>query len=271
MSAPLRFDANIKWLFTELRWERRFDAAAAAGFAAVEIPEPYQYMPSQISKLLDDSGLRTVLINSPSGPENSLSRNGSACIPELVKEFRDGLLVALEYAVALGAGVVHLQGGIRPSDVSRDQAFATYVANVSWAAEQAASTNVTLALEALNHRDAPGFILRDLAQAAAVVRTIASGNLKIMFDVYHCQVTEGDVTTRLRELMPDIAHIQVADVPGRGEPGSGELNWDFLFQVIRALGYSGWIGCEYRPIGTTLRSLSWLDRYRPELQGDNRV
>jgi len=195
------------------------------------------------------------------GAADSPGRNGWACIPDRVQEFRTGLLEALEYAVALDAGLVHVLGGIRPADVSRDHAFATYVGNIAWAAEQAASAGVRLVLEAINQRDAPGFVLDSVEQTADVVRAVGGDHVGVLFDVYHCQVTEGDLTTRFRELFPHIAHVQVADVPARTEPGTGEIAWAFVLGAIRALGYDGWIGCEYRPANGTVPGLSWLQEF----------
>jgi hydroxypyruvate isomerase len=260
-TTSLRFDANLKWLFTELPFEERFEAAAKAGFKAVEYSSPYEYSADFLLKCLADAGLEQVLINCPTGAPDSPTRNGSACIPDRVDEFRAGYLSALEYAVALGAGVIHVNAGVRPDDVSRDHAFATYVNNIGWAAEQAASTDVTLALEAMNQRDAPGFVLESIEQAAAVVRAIGGSHVGVMFDVYHLQVGQGDLATRLHALYPLIAHIQIADAPHRTEPGTGEIAWPFIFGQIESLGYGGWIGCEYAPVSTTLDGLSWLDEF----------
>jgi hydroxypyruvate isomerase len=260
-SSPLRFDANLKWLFTEVEFEQRFDRAAQAGFRAVEFPAPYEYPSSVLNKYLRDAGLRQVLINSPAGPEDSPDRHGSACIPALTAKFRDGLLRAVEYATDLGATVIHVMGGVRPDEVSSDAAFATYVANVAWAADQAAGTGVTLVLEAINQRDAPGFVLQSIDQAADVVRAVGSPHVALLFDVYHCQVSRGDLTTRLRELLPLTGHIQVADVPDRTEPGTGEIAWGHIFAEIGNAGYAGWIGCEYRPAADTAGGLGWLRRF----------
>jgi hydroxypyruvate isomerase len=261
--AQLRFDANLKWLFTELPFEQRFEAAAKAGFEAVEYSSPYEYTADFLNKCLADAGLsELVLINCPTGSPGTPTRNGSACIPDRVDEFRTGYLSALEYAVALGASVIHVNAGIRPDDVSRDRAFATYVTNIAWAAEQAASTNVTLALEVMNQRDAPGFVLESMEQAASVVQSIGGDHLGVMFDVYHLQVNQGDLATRLHKLFPLIAHIQIADAPHRTEPGTGEIAWPFVFDQIQSLGYDGWIGCEYTPVAGTVEGLTWMDEFR---------
>ena len=259
--APLRFDVNLGWLFTELPFERRFEAAAQAGFTAVEYASPYEYTPDFLIGCLNDAGLEQVLINTPAGAPGSATGYGAACLPDRVGEFREGLLRALEYAVALDAGVIHVMGGIRPSEVARDYALATYIANIGWAVEQAASTGVTLALEAINQRDAPGFILRSIDEAAAVVRALGTSRLGVLFDIYHCQITDGDLAVRLTDLMPITAHIQIAEPPARSEPGTGEIAWEFVFEHIRSLGYVGWIGCEYRPGGGTLEGLGWRERF----------
>jgi hydroxypyruvate isomerase len=249
----LRFDANLGFLFTEVPFERRFENAAAAGFAAVEHPSPYEHKPETLRKWLDDAGLEQILINSPGG-------YGLAGQPDRRAEFRDGIRLALDYAVTLGARVIHVPAGIRPPDVSRDQAFAQYIANIAWAASQAEQAdNVILTLEAINQRDAPGFILESVEQAADVVRALQPLPVGLQFDVYHCQVSQGDLTTRLRALMPLIEHIQVADAPGRNEPGTGEIGWPYLFGLIRSLDYRGWIGCEYRPLGDTVDGLDWRE------------
>jgi hydroxypyruvate isomerase len=156
---------------------------------------------------------------------------------------------------------VHVLGGIRPDGISPDLAFATYTANLAWAAEQAAGLPVTLVLEAINRRDVPGFVLGSLEQAAAVVHAVGSERVRLLFDIYHCQVGQGDVTTRLETLLPLVAHVQVADAPRRTEPGTGELAWDFVFGTLRRLGYPGWIGCEYQPVAGTVDGLGWRERF----------
>jgi len=259
--AALRLDANLKWLFTEFPFEARFDAAARAGFRGVEYASPYEYDQQELVRRLADAGLEQVLINTPSGPAGSPGRSGFACIPDLIPEFRAGVTTALEYATAIGSPYIHLMGGIRPPDVRWDEAYATFVTNAAWAADQAAGTGVTFLLEAQNQRDAPGFVLESIEQAASIVRAVDAPTLALMFDVYHCQVMQGDVITRLRALFPLIRHVQIADAPLRSEPGTGEINWDAVFGELRALRYPGWIGCEYRPLGDSLAGLAWRDRY----------
>lgn len=260
-TTELRFAANLHWLFNELPFMQRFDAAAAAGFRAVEYPAPYGFSADELRRHLDDAGLDQVLINSPTGAPDSPTRYGSACIPELVKEFREGFDRALEYAGALGSRLIHVVGGICPDDVDRSRAFAQYVANIAWAAERSAGSGVHLVLETINQRDAPGFVLESQQQAAGVVQAVGRDNVGLLFDIYHCQVGQGDVTRTLHELLPFVSHIQVADPPSRTEPGTGELGWDFVFDRIRSFDYTGWIGCEYRPAHETVEGLRWRDRY----------
>ena len=257
----LRLAANLKWLFTELPFRERFDAAAAAGFTAVEYASPYNYAPETVRGWLDQAGLQQVLINTPTDPFG-LERFGLACRPDRVVEYRDGIHRALEYAHALDASFVHVLGGLRPVDgTGHDRALATYTANIHWAAEQAATLGVTILLEALNRRDAPGYILNSVEQAADVAIAVGDFHVGVLFDVYHCQVDQGDITRRLETLFPIIRHVQIADAPSRTEPGTGELNWAHVFAVLRRLEYSGWIGCEYTPIAGTLSGLEWRDRF----------
>ncbi|MEU6645363.1 TIM barrel protein [Saccharomonospora sp. NPDC046836] len=263
----LRLDANLKWLFTEVPFEARFEAAAAAGFTAVEFPSPYGHRPEELAKLLADAGLRSVLINTPAGDPGGSDAYGIACHPGRGADFRAQVEQALRYATKLGTGVIHVMGGLRPPGVGSAEALGTYVTNLAWAAEYAADTNVTLLIEVLNQRDAPGFVLECLETAAAVVSAIGSERLRLLFDLYHCQVSQGDVTTRLHELMPIIGHVQIADPPTRTEPGTGELGWDHLFGRLRAEGYTGWVGCEYAPTTDTMSSLRWRHTFGRHLAG----
>lgn len=255
----LRFDANLKWLFTELDFEARFDAAAAAGFRGVEYASPYEYDAPLLRSLLAGAGLEQVLINTKMGPAGSLTRQGLACIPSVVQEYRDGVLRGLEYATALDSSFLHVVGGIVPDDVSRDRAFATYVANIAWAAEQAAGTGVRLLLEAQNKRNAPGFILETQAQAAAVVEAVGSDDVGLLMDFYHAQIDEGDLIRTYEAQKDRILHLQIADPPSRHEPGTGEIGWKALFAAIEASGYDGWIGCEYEPATETVAGLGWIE------------
>jgi hydroxypyruvate isomerase len=251
-----RFCANLKWLFTELPFLDRFDAAARAGFQAVEYASPYEFPVAEIRSRLNASGLKQVLFNTPAG-----GGSGMACIPGREEEFRDGVKKALDYAAGLDCSLVHLMAGIVPAGVARETASATYGDNVAWAADNAAPAGVKLVLEPINQRDVPGFFLQTQEQGAAMVEAVGRDRLGLQFDVYHCQVAQGDVTRRMETLLPVIAHMQIADAPGRNEPGTGEIAWDFVFRRMDELGYSGWVGCEYRPATETVAGLGWRGRY----------
>jgi hydroxypyruvate isomerase len=252
----LRFCANLKWLFTELPFLDRFDAAARAGFRAVEYASPYEYPAAEIRSRLRACDLQQVLFNTPAG-----GGSGMACIPLRRDEFRDGFKKALDYASALDCGLVHLMAGIAPAELNRDAAAAAYATNVAWAAELASAAGVKLVLESINQRDVPGFFLRTQEEGAAVIEAVGGDRVGLQFDIYHCQVAQGDVTRRMETLMPVIAHIQIADAPGRNEPGTGEIAWDYVFRRIDELGYAGWIGCEYRPATDTVGGLTWRSRF----------
>lgn len=255
-----RFCANLNFLFAELPFLDRFEAAAEAGFEGVEMLAPYEAPARVIRERLDGAGLRQVLLNTPAG-DRARGERGMACIPGRAAEFREGVHRALDYAAALDCGLVHLMAGVQPEGVPYDTAAALYAIHLAWAAEQAQAAGVRLCIEAINHRDVPGYFLRTQEQAAAIIAAVGAGRVGLQFDLYHCQTAQGDVARRLEALMPLVAHIQVADVPGRHEPGTGEIGWEFLFGRIQALGYRGWIGCEYQPEGDTAAGLLWRRRY----------
>jgi len=247
-------------MFNEVGFLDRFEAAARAGFAAVEFLFPYEYPPAALRARLAAGGLRQVLFNMPPG-DWARGERGLASLPGRQEEFRAGAQRALDYAVALECGLVHCMAGIPGAGVPFATAASVYAANLAWAAERARDAGVKLVIEPINHRDMPGFHLNTTAQAAAVVAAIGGDRLGLLFDIYHCQVTEGDITSRMAAHLPIIAHMQVADVPARNEPGSGEIGWDFVFRRIDALGYTGWVGCEYRPAGDTVAGLAWRQKF----------
>ena len=252
--------ANLSMMLNEVPFLDRFEAAAEAGFRGVEFLFPYDFPAPEIRTRLDAVGLQQVLFNGPPGDWAGGER-GTASLPGRQAEFRDGILRALDYAAALGNTMIHVMAGIPGPDVAPVTAAALYAANLAWAAEQASPAGVKLLIEPINHRDMPRFHLNTMAQGAAIVDAIGRDRLGLQFDVYHCQVTEGDVTKRMEAFMPVIAHIQIADVPARNEPGTGEIGWEYIFGRIDSLGYSGWVGCEYRPAGDTVSGLSWRKRF----------
>ncbi|MBW4093533.1 MAG: hydroxypyruvate isomerase [Proteobacteria bacterium] len=252
-----RFAANLSMMFTEVDFLDRFDAAARAGFRGVEFLFPYDHPAAEIRRRLDAAGLTQALFNMPPG-DWARGERGMACLPGRQGEFREGVKRALDYAAALDCKLVHCMAGLVPAGVSLVTAGAVYAANLAWAAEQAHAVGVKLVIEPINHRDMPGYFLNTQAQGAAIVEAIGRDRLGLQFDVYHVQVTEGDITKRMEQFMPVIAHMQIADVPARNEPGTGEIGWPFVFARMDALGYQGWVGCEYRPAGNTEAGLGWL-------------
>ncbi|MDB5314586.1 MAG: Hydroxypyruvate isomerase [Rhodospirillales bacterium] len=256
-----RFAANISMMFGELPFLDRFAAAREAGFAAVEFLFPYEHPAADIAARLKDNGLAQVLFNAPPG-DWSRGERGMAALPGRQAEFRDAIHKALEYATALECPRLHVMAGLAPEGMAHDTLTATYGANLAWAAEECAKVSVKPVIEPINHRDIPGFFLNTTDQAAAIIASVGPEKIGMQFDLYHCQITEGDIVKRVEKHLPLIAHMQVADNPGRNEPGTGEVNWLFVFEAIDALGFRGWIGCEYRPKGETTAGLGWFAPYR---------
>ncbi|MDT7951164.1 MAG: hydroxypyruvate isomerase family protein [Acetobacteraceae bacterium] len=256
----MRLCANLSMMFNEVDFLDRFDKAAEAGFKGVEFLFPFDYDTAEIRRRLDANGLQQILFNAPPGQWDKGER-GTASLPGRQQEFQEGIKRALDVTGVLGNRLLHVMAGI-PKEVSPVTAAATYAANLAWAAEHASQAGVRLVIEPINHRDMPGFHLNTMAQGAAICEALGPDRVGLQFDVYHCQVTEGDVTKRMAALMPVIAHMQIADVPDRHEPGTGEIGWEYVFHQIDALGYTGWVGCEYRPAGDTKAGLAWRERYR---------
>ena len=255
-----RLAANLSMMFNEVPFLDRFDAAAKAGFTAVEFLFPYEFPAAEIKRRLEANGLAQVLFNMPPGDWAGGER-GLASLPGRQAEFRDGVKKALDYAEALGTPLLHCMAGIPPAGTAPGTAAALFAANLAWAGEQVQAAGRRIAIEPINHRDMPGFHLNTTGQAAAVIAAIGADKVGLQFDIYHCQVTEGDITKRMEALLPIIAHMQLADVPARNEPGTGEIGWDHVFACVDALGYGGWIGCEYRPAGDTVAGLAWRTKF----------
>ena len=268
-----RFAANLSFLYTELPFLDRFAAAAADGFSAVEFLFPYAWSAQSLRERLDETGLQQVLFNvPPAGFElNNMAAawdqgsRGTAALPGREAEFRAGMEQAFYYADTLKCPNIHVMAGLVDGTSTLQDVHATYEANLRWAAGIAEGAGVTLLIEPLNGRDMPGYFLNRQAQAHALVEAIESPNLKVQMDLYHCQVSEGDVTSKLHQYLPTgrVGHIQIASVPRREEPDRGELNYPYLFECLDTLGYQGWVGCEYRPHrgpvpGATTAGLDWL-------------
>lgn len=255
-----RLAANLSMMFNELPFLERFSAARKAGFEGVEFLFPYEFPAAELRSRLVGEGLTQVLFNMPPGDWANGER-GVASLPGRQSEFREGVKRALDYAATLECRRVHCMAGIVPPGVSLITAAAIYASNLAWAVEQARPAGVKLMIEPINHRDMPGYFLNTQAQGAAIVDAIGSDRLGLQFDVYHVQITEGDITKRMELHMPVIDHMQIADVPARNEPGTGEIGWEYVFRRIDELGYMGWVGCEYRPAGDTVAGLSWRQKF----------
>jgi len=262
-----RFAANLTMLYPDRPFLDRFGCAARDGFAAVEFFFPYPYPAAELAARLEGHGLRLVFFNAT--PRQDPAERGIACLPGREREFRDGFLRALDYAAALECECLHVMSGLVPAGVDRRALHATYVENLAWAAGLAARSGRRVLIEPINPRDAPGFFLTRQDEAHAIVREVGSPHLQVQMDLYHCQIVEGDLAARLRRYVPTgcVGHMQIAGVPDRHEPDTGEVNFPYLFELIDALGYDGWIGCEYHPErgsapGGTSAGLDWLRRAR---------
>ena len=253
-----RFAANLSMLFTEVPFVDRFERAAAAGFTAVECQFPYAFAVDELKRRLDEHGLTLVLHNLPSGDRNAGDR-GIACLPDRVDEFRRGVGVAIEYATTLGTVQLNCLCGKTPAGRT-DEAAATLVDNLRFAATALERCGLRLLIEPINTFDIPGFHLTRTAQADALITEVGADNLFIQYDLYHAQRTEGELAATVEKYLPRIAHIQLADNPGRHEPGTGEINYPFLFAHLDRIGYDGWIGCEYEPSTSTEAGLTWCER-----------
>lgn len=272
-----RFAANLSMLYPEHGFLERFEAAARDGFEGVEYLFPYDHEPRELAARLRGNGLQQVLFNAPPGDWEAGER-GLACLPGREAEFRAGIALALRYAQALACPRVHVMAGLLPPGQERAAVRPTYVANLRWAAQEAARQGVKLLLEPINLRDIPRFFLNRQDHAHELVEEIGSPQVQVQMDLYHCQVVEGDVAMKIRQYLPTgrVGHFQVAGVPQRHEPDLGELNADYLFGVIdevsAACGWQGWVGCEYRPArgavaGGTHDGLEWLRRWRARTAG----
>ena len=264
-----RFAANLSMMYTEFEFLERFAAAAADGFRAVEYLFPYAFESNELARRLAANGLKQVLFNSPPGDWDRGER-GLACLPGREAEFRQGVLEkALPYAQALQCPRVHLMAGLAPEGADRAVLRTTYVANLAWAAQEAAKLGIDVLIEPINTRDIPRFFLNRQDHAHEIIHEIGAPNLKVQMDLYHCQIVEGDVAMKIRKYLADpahhghVGHFQIAGVPERHEPDHGELHHPYLFELLDELGWDGYVGCEYRPKAGTSAGLSWFQTYKP--------
>ena len=275
-----KFAANLSMLYNELPFLDRFEAAARDGFQGVECLFPYAWPAQEVAARLQGNGLRQVLLNAPPGGTDAASSvaawdsalRGTACVLGREAEFRQGVEMALAYAETLDCPRIHLMAGLVPTGVERDAVRATYVTNLRWAAAQAAQAGRGVLIEPINARDMPRYFLNRQDHAHEIVAEVGAPNLQVQMDLYHCQIVEGDVATKLRQYLPTgrVGHIQIAGVPERHEPDSGELNDRYLLGVLDTVaaqcGWDGWVGCEYRPRrgavpGGTSDGLGWMARF----------
>ena len=260
------FAANLTMMYPEHRFIDRYAAAARDGFKAVECLLPYDEPAATLAATLREHGLRQVLINSPSGDWKAGER-GIASLPGRERDFRNGFLQAVEYALAMQCPQIHAMAGIAPKVAERAQLLEVYKENLAWAAEQERMAGIRVLIEPIAQRNMPGFFLNRQEEAHAIVTEIGASNLKVLMDLFHCQVEEGDLAIRIRKYLADgkqtrVGHFQIAGVPERHEPDTGEVRYSYLFDLIDQLGFEGWIGCEYIPAGATSEGLGWFQSWR---------
>ncbi len=257
-----RFAANLSMMFNEVPFLDRFTEAAQAGFRGVEFLFPYEYQAKEVVERAKASALEVVLFNAPPGDWAAGDR-GLASLPGREHEFAASIPAALRYAKALGTRRVHVMAGLLPEgadEQERARRMRLYVRHLRQACEEAAPLGITILIEPLNPRDVPGYLIRRQDEAHAVRESVGMSNLKVQMDFYHCQIVEGDLAEKFRHYLPHVGHVQVAGVPGRHEPDTGEVNYGYVFKLMDDLGYDGWVGCEYRPAKTTAEGLGWFYR-----------
>lgn len=252
--------ANLTMLWNELDFLDRFEAAAKAGFKGVEYLFPYAYDKAALADKLATHGLTQVLHNLPAGDWAGGER-GIACLPGRVGEFQDGVGKAIEYAQALGCRQINVLAGITPAGVDADTVRETFVSNIRFAADRLQAAGIKLLIEAINTYDIPGFYVHGTQQTLDLIAASGSDNIFVQYDIYHMQRMEGELAATMQKHLARIAHLQLADNPGRNEPGTGEINYPFLFGFLERIGYQGWIGCEYKPATTTDAGLGWARPY----------
>ena len=254
------FAANLSMMYNELEFPDRFLAAAKDGFQGVEFLFPYSWPAADIAEWREAAGVEQALFNAPPGNWEAGER-GLSALPGRETEFRDTIGKALEYATALDCPRIHVMAGLRPEGVAEETLYETYQMNLAFAATEAAKQNRNIIIEPINTRDMPGYFLNRQHDAHGVVKTVGLENLRVQMDLYHVQIVEGDVAMKIREFIDKVDHFQIAGVPERHEPDIGEIHYPYLFNLIDALQYEGWIGCEYRPKGKTSAGLGWASKY----------
>jgi len=255
-----RFSANLSMLFGEHEFLDRFDAAARAGFRGVEYIGPYDHPPEVVAARLKKNGLSQVLFNLPVG-DWARGERGIAILPDRIDEFRRGVETAITYATALGCSQINCLAGIAPQGVDHHMLEAVLIGNLAFAAQRLKEAGIRLLIEPINHRDIPGFFINTSQHGLEIIDRVASDNLWLQYDIYHMQIMEGDLARTIEANLGRIAHIQIADNPGRHEPGTGEINFPYLYAHIDRLGYAGWVGAEYKPNAGTVEGLGWFEPF----------
>lgn len=255
----LKFDPNLRWLFTEVPMLERYKAAADAGFKGVEVAFPYEYPAAEIAARLEGNGLQMVQILSPFDWDRG--ERGMASLPGREEAFKDSIRTAVDYAVQVGKPMIHVMPGNMTPELDRAECMDIFLANIAWAADHARSAGLTLILEPCCRARFPNFLYHRIDEGVEVVKTLGRENVKLCFDTFHIQMEEGAIADRLRATWPHIGHIQVGNVPGRHEPDTGEIHFPYLLGLIEELGWDRWIGCEYTPSGPTLDTLGWGAAY----------
>ena len=251
------FAANLSLMFNEVPFLDRFAAASEAGFEAVEFLFPYAHPAPEVAERLSDNGLTQALFNAPPGDWDAGER-GIAALPDRVSEFRESIDKALEYARALDCRTLHVMAGLVSAPAMREDMLQCYVENIRFAADRCEGEGVTVSLEPLNSRDVPGYLMPTSAAIVSALEKIDRPNAGLQFDFYHVQIMEGDLAKRFEAMLDDIVHVQISGVPERHEPNIGEINYPYLFNLMDRLGYTGYVGCEYNPLGDTRDGLTWL-------------
>lgn len=256
-----KFSANLSFLYQDLPFLDRFGAAAKDGFRALEYLGPYAEPKEKVAEALQASGLKQALFNVPSG-DWAAGERGIACLPDRIEEFRSGVSLALDYAEALACEQVNVISGLVPRGPDLGTLEEVLVENLKYAAQRCAAAGIKLLIEPINLRDIPGFFLSTTDHAERILEKVGSDNLYIQYDFYHMQIMQGDLIPTFTRLKDRIAHVQIADNPGRNEPGTGEINYGFVLSELDRLGYDGWVGCEYKPKARTSEGLGWMNPYR---------
>ena len=253
-----RLAANLSTLFREVGFLERFAEARRAGFHGVEYQFPYEFAAADVAAAARDAGVQVVLHNAPRGEAGDM---GTACLPMREKHFRDDVERAVHYAQAVGCRSLHVLAGLVAPAAALAELHSTYVANLKYAAARLGREGIRLLIEPVSERTAAGYFLKSSGQAVQVLDEVGAANACLQYDVFHMQLLEGNLAATIERLLPRIGHLQIADVPGRDEPGNGEIDYPFLLERIDRLGYSGWIGCEYNPRGDTVEGLKWAKPY----------